>query len=54
MIESYRLISNERYISCKYLNDEHNKIIICNLVIKGYRLLLNESYRISKYLSNNS
>ena len=43
MIEGYRLIPNERYISYKYLNDEHNKIIICDLIIKGYRLFPKES-----------
>ena len=53
MIEDCRLIPNDWYISCKYLNDEYNKIIICELRIIGYRLFPNERYIISRYLNNN-
>ena len=52
MIEGYRLIPNNWYISCKYLNDEHFKMIICDLMIESYRPFSNKRYRISKYLNN--
>ena len=41
MIEGYRLILNDWYISCKYLNGEHIKMIICDLMIESYKLLPN-------------
>ena len=52
MIEGYRLIPNDWYTSCKYLNDEHFKMIIYDLMIEGYRLFSNRRYKNSKYHNN--
>ena len=51
MIECYRLIPNDWYISCKYLNTKHGKMIIRDLMIEDYRFFPNKMYRYSKCLN---
>ena len=52
MIECYRIIYNNWYISYNYLNYEHFKMIICDLMMERYKFFPNERYINSKCSNN--